>query len=93
MVQEETPVAKVQCGSKKLLDNLIWELKLDIRHAVQWLKNGQPWKEDKSRIERTKFTVNFKRVSASDTGFYSCELDLLGGGKKILKAFSLIGNV
>ncbi|XP_055341309.1 ADAMTS-like protein 3 [Paramacrobiotus metropolitanus] len=90
LVREGTRVAKVQCASKQLLDNLIWELKLSVRHAIQWLRNGQPWKEDKSRVEKSKFTLGFNRVAASDTGFYSCELDLLGGGKKILKAFSLI---
>lgn len=91
IIPEGTAVTKVQCGSKQLLDNLLWELKLNIRHAIQWMRNGEPWKEDKSRIEKSKFALGFKRVAASDTGFYSCELDLLGGGKKILKAFSLIG--
>ncbi|GAV08865.1 hypothetical protein RvY_18493-3 [Ramazzottius varieornatus] len=66
------------------------ELKLDFRKALRWVRNGEPWVEDKSRIDKAKTTLDFKRVAHNDTGFYSCELDLLGGGQRILKAFSLI---
>lgn len=91
VIPEGTPVSKILCGSKPLLDNLLWELKLDFKKALTWVKNGEPWQEDKSRIDKVTSALNFKRAAANDTGFYSCELDLLGGGRKILKAFSLIG--
>ena len=91
VVAEGLRVAKVLCGTKQLLDSLIFELKLDFRKAIRWVRNGEPWVEDKSRIDKAKTTLDFKRVAHNDTGFYSCELDLMGGGRRILKAFSLIG--
>ncbi|OQV12334.1 hypothetical protein BV898_13443 [Hypsibius exemplaris] len=90
VIPEGTPIAKILCGTKQLLDNLMWELKTDFKKALTWVKNGEPWKEDKSRIDKVTTTLNFKRAAVNDTGFYSCELDLLGGGRRILKAFSLI---
>ena len=92
VIPEGTPVSKILCGTKALLDNLMWELRLDFKKALSWMKNGETWQEDRSRIDKVTSTLNFKRTAANDTGFYSCELDLLGGGRRILKAFSLIGT-
>lgn len=88
---EGSSTSRLHCSTKQLLDNLLWEMKTEIKKALAWKRNGEVWADDKSRIDKGMFALDFKKVDVTDMGFYTCELDLLGGGKVILKAFSLIG--